>query len=92
MKTIIDNAIILGTLFISIFISFQIIYCFVTNLNRKIKEQEVINKFNTIMIVCFEENYKSHICSVFPLLSTIIYQRRAKIFKQLYCWKRKFEN
>lgn len=65
MKTIIDNAIIIGTILISLFILFQLTYWYIANLNRKIKKQSVINKYNTIMIVRFEENYKAHICSVF---------------------------
>lgn len=64
MKTIVDNAIIFGTLFIALFVIFQIIYWYIKRLNRFMKQQLVINKYHDIMIVRFEENYRAHICSV----------------------------
>ena len=64
MKTLIDNAIIIGTVLVILLVVFQIIYWYVTGLNKFVKQQNVINKFNNIMISRFEENYKAHICSV----------------------------
>ena len=64
LKNIIDNAIIIGTILVVIAIIIQVIYWYISSLNRKFKEQDVRNKFYDIMLLKFEDTYKTHSCRV----------------------------
>lgn len=65
MKTFFEYAIITGSILATLVVIFQLLYWRYTYMYRRIKKQQAINKFITIMILRFESNYPSHPCSVF---------------------------
>jgi hypothetical protein len=65
MKSFFEYAILIGLVIAVIVVVFQLIYWRYTYMYKSIKKQHTINKFITIMILRFENQYPNHSCSVF---------------------------
>ena len=91
MKTLIDNAIIIGTILITLFIAVQLIYWYITGINKKIKKLLVINKFNTIMLIKYEDQFNSHICQVIDNDKNLFNQDELKHLKSYLNYKNELQ-